>query len=63
MVQTLRRLGIAFGSLVIAWLAVSLLAGIFLGSGASGNYLVPAIASLVGALVYLDILRRDRRAA
>lgn len=63
MFQTLRRLGIALGSLVIAWLAVSLVAGAFLGSAASGNYLVSAIAILIGALVYRDILRRDRRAA
>lgn len=63
MVQTFRRLGIALGSLVIAWLAVSLVAGVFLGSAASGNYLLSAIAILLGALVYRDILRRDHRAA
>lgn len=62
MLQTLRRVGIALGSLVIAWLAVSLVAGVLLGSAASGNYLVSAIAILVGALVYRDILRRDMRA-
>ena len=63
MVQMLRRLGIAFGSLVIAWLAVSLVAGVLLGPSASGNLLVWLVAIIVGALVYLDILRRDRRSA
>lgn len=61
--QTLRRLGIALGSLVIAWLAVSLVAGVVFGSSASGNYLVWVTAIVIGALVYLDILRRDRRSA
>jgi hypothetical protein len=59
-VRTARRFGIAFGSFVIAWLAVSLVAGWFFGSG---NILVWVISALVGAGVYLDILRRDRRAA
>lgn len=63
MMQMLRRRGIAFGALVIAWLAVSLVAGVLLGPGASGNYLVWAAAIVVGSLVYLDILRRDRRSA
>lgn len=63
MFQTLRRVGIALGSLVIAWLAVSLVASAVLGSGTSGNDLVSVIAIVVGGLVYLDILRRERRAA
>ncbi len=54
-----RRIGIAFGSFVIAWLAVSLVAGWIFGSG---NILVWVIAVVVGAGVYLDILRRERRA-
>ena len=54
-----RRIGIAFGSFVIAWLAISLVAGWLFGSG---NVLVWVLAALVGAGVYLDILRRDRRA-
>ncbi len=63
MVKMLRRLGIALGSLVIAWLAVSLVAGLLLGPGASGSHLVWLVAIVVGALVYLDIVRRDRRSA
>jgi hypothetical protein len=58
MTSVARRIGIAFGSFVIAWLAVSLVAGWLFGSG---NFLVWVIAAVVGAGVYLDILRRDRR--
>jgi len=53
-----RRVGIALGSFVIAWLAVSLVAGWLFGSA---NFLVWVFAAVVGAGVYLDILRRDRR--
>ena len=58
MVRVFRRVGIAFGSFVIAWLAASLVAGWLFGSG---NILVWVIAAVVGAGVYLDILRRDGR--
>lgn len=58
MVRVLRRLGIALGSFVIAWLGVSLVAGWLFGSG---NILVWVVAAVVSAGVYLDILRRDRR--
>ena len=57
-VKLARRLGIAVGSFVIAWLAVSLVARSLFGSG---TILVWVIAAVVGAGVYLDILRRDRR--
>jgi hypothetical protein len=59
MAKFARRVGIAFGSFVIAWLAVSLVAGWLFGSG---NFLVWVIAAVVGAGVYLDILRHDKRA-
>ena len=58
MVKFARRVGIAFGSFVIAWLAVSLVAGWLFGSG---NVLVWVIAAVVGAGVYLDIVRRDQQ--
>ena len=58
MAKVARQVGIAFGAFVIAWLAVSLVAGWLFGSG---NILVWMIAAIVGAGVYLDILRRDRR--
>jgi hypothetical protein len=54
-----RRVGIAIGSFVIAWFAVSLVANWLFGSG---NVLVWVLAAVVGAGVYLDILRRDRHA-
>jgi apolipoprotein N-acyltransferase len=58
MLMVARRIGIAFASFVIAWLAVSLAAGWIFGSG---NVLVWVLAVIVGAGVYLDLLRRDRR--
>ena len=58
MLKIARRVGIALGSFVIAWLATSLVAGWLFGSA---NFLVWVIAAVVGAGVYLDILRRDRR--
>ena len=58
MFKIARRVGIALGSFVIAWLAVSLVAGWLFGSA---NFLVWVFAAVVGAGVYLDILRRDRR--
>ena len=58
MAKVARQVGIALGSFVIAWLAVSLVAGWLFGSG---NILVWVFASVVGAGVYLAILRRDRR--
>jgi len=58
LVNVARRVGIALGSFVAAWLAVSLVAGWLFGSG---NILVWVIAAAVGAGVYLDVLRRDRR--
>jgi hypothetical protein len=57
-VKLVRGVGIAFGSFVIAWLAISLVARWLFGSG---NVLVWVFAAVVGAGVYLDILRRDRR--
>lgn len=58
MAKLARRVGIAFGSFVIAWLTVSLVAGWLFGSG---NILVWVFAAVVGAGIYLDVLRRDRR--
>ncbi len=60
MVKVARRVGIAFGSFVIAWLALYIVAGWFFGSG---NILVWVLAAVVAAGVYLEILRRDRRVA
>ena len=59
MVKVARRVGIAFGSFVIAWFAVLLVGRWLFGSV---NFLVWVIAAVVGAGVYLVMLRRDRRA-
>jgi hypothetical protein len=58
MAKVARRVGIAFGSFVVAWLAISLVARWLFGSG---NILVWVFAAVVGAGVYLAILRQDRR--
>ncbi len=63
MLQILRRIGIAFGSIVAAWLAVSLVAGMLLGPAASGNVLVWLVTLLLGGLLYRDIMRREQRPA
>lgn len=61
MIRTLRHIGIAIGSIVIAWLAVSLVAGVVLGPNASGNVLIVLLALVFGGLIYQDIVRRERR--
>jgi hypothetical protein len=63
MIRTLRHIGVAIGSVFIAWLAVSLIAGVLLGPNASGNVLIFVATLIIGGLIYRDILRRERRAA
>ena len=58
MTNVVRRLAIAVGSFLIAWLAVALVATWLFGSG---NFLVWVLAALVGVTVYLVLLRRDGR--
>lgn len=60
MVHVLRRFGIALGSLTIAWMAVSLIGGVLLGTAASGNALVGLATLVLGGLVYQDIMRREQ---
>lgn len=60
MIRTVRRLGIALGSFVAALLVVTLVAGVVSGSSASGNAIVWLVAIVLGALIYRDIIRRDR---
>jgi len=63
MVRILRHIGIAIGSLVIAWLAVSLVAGVLIGADSFGNSLIVLVTLILGGLVYQDIVRRERRTA
>ena len=58
MLQVLRRVGIAIGSIVAAWLVISMIGGAVLPF--SG---VPAGIAVVvlGGLIYRDIIRRERR--
>ena len=58
MAMVARRVAIAFGAFVVAWLAAALAAIWLFGSG---NILVWVIAAVVGVLVSLAILWRDRR--
>lgn len=51
----IRRMGIALGSLVAAWLVIWLVGGQALGTVAG------VVVIVLGALIYLDIVRRDRR--
>jgi hypothetical protein len=61
MLSVIRRIGIAIGSLVIAYLAVSLVAGVLLGQWAVTNStFVTIVAVIVGGLIYVDIMRRER---
>ena len=53
-----RRLGITFGSFVIAWVALLVLGEWLFGSV---NFLIWVFSAVVGAVVYLVMLRRDRR--
>jgi len=60
-VHLVRVIGIAVGSLVIAYLAVSLVSGVLLGAAAQSNPLVGGAIVLLGGLVFADIMRRERR--
>jgi hypothetical protein len=62
MVRVARRVGIAIGSVVIAYLAFSLVAGMFLGPRWFTSPLVPWIVLMLGGLIYQDIVRRERPA-
>lgn len=60
MIRVVRRFGIAIGSLVIAYLAVSLVAEILLGSSAGRSPLIAVVIIVLGGLVFADISRRER---
>lgn len=60
MLTIIRRVGIAIGSLVIAYLAVSLVAGLLLAPSAQSSPLVGGVIVLLGGLVFADIMRRER---
>ena len=57
MIRALRLAGIAIGSFVIAWLAMSLV-GWFLPQIA-GTWTIPIATLVLGGLVFRDIVRRD----
>jgi hypothetical protein len=59
MMPTLRRLGIALGSFVAAWLVIALVAGVLIGETPMKNPIAIVAAVVLGALVYLDSVRRE----
>jgi hypothetical protein len=56
-----RRVGIAIGSLVIAYLATSLIAGALFGASVASSPLIAILVIVLGGLVYADIIRREQR--
>ncbi|HEX7948900.1 MAG TPA: hypothetical protein VF494_01020 [Candidatus Limnocylindrales bacterium] len=56
--RLVRRLGIAFGSLIAAWLCVWLIGGWLLPDGGSG-WLATLVVVILGYLIFRDILRRE----
>ncbi|MFL5680906.1 MAG: hypothetical protein ACJ77B_09935 [Chloroflexota bacterium] len=63
MVGIARRVGIVIGSVVMAYLAVSLVGGVLLGPSVFRNPLVGVVVVVLGGLIYGDIMRRERRRA
>jgi hypothetical protein len=73
MLRILRRVGIAIGSLVAAWLVISLVGSALLpfigvafqpldpAATAMGSALIGLATVVLGGLIYRDILRRERR--
>jgi hypothetical protein len=59
-VRMVRRAGIAIGSLVIAYLATSLVAGALFGASVASSPLIAVLVIVLGGLIYVDILRRER---
>ena len=57
--RTARRVGLAIGSFVIAWLGFLLLGNWIFGSA---NVLVFYLAAPIAVGVYIELLRRERRA-
>ena len=60
MIRIVRHVGIAVGSLVIAYLAVPLVAGIVLGPSGYQSPLIAVLVIVLGGLVFADIIRRER---
>ena len=58
MTRVLRRIGIAIGSLTIAWLAIALVGGIIGLTLPLGVFGV-VVVLILGGLIYRDILGRE----
>lgn len=60
MTYVVRRVGIAIGSIMIAWLAASLV-GVLLGPDVVQRPGMAMITLVLGGLIYRDIVRREGR--
>jgi hypothetical protein len=60
MVRTIRRMGSAIGSLTMAWLALALVGGV-IGLSPGNGVLFLLAAVVLGALIYVDIIKREQR--
>jgi hypothetical protein len=60
--RILRRIGIAIGSLTIAYLAFALIAGI-IGQSPVTSLVGVVLVVVVGALIYQDIIGRETHAS
>jgi hypothetical protein len=58
-VKVARRVGYVIGSVVMAGLAVSLVAGVVFGRASVGNPGVAIVVLVVGGLIYREIIRRE----
>jgi hypothetical protein len=61
MMRIARRVGIAIGSVVIAYLAIALVAGMLLGPAGSRSPGTVVVTLVLGGAIYLDIVRREHR--
>jgi hypothetical protein len=59
MTYVVRRVGIAIGSVMIAWLAASLVVGVLLGPDVVQRPGMAMITLVLGGLIYRDIVRRE----
>jgi uncharacterized membrane protein len=59
MPYVVRRVGIAIGSIMIAWLAASLAVGVLLGPDVVQRPGMAMITLVLGGLIYRDIVRRE----
>jgi hypothetical protein len=63
LVKVARRVGYVIGSVFMAWLAVSLVAGALFGKASVGSPGIAIVVLVVGGLIYREIIRREVKTA